>query len=124
MNQSFQTPHPEVGMVNLMYDSATEQLMVFVQNFKLHYMSTCRRHVRLFFFTDVSTWKKDLNISPNYYFIIIIIIIIIIINILLLLLLLLLLLSLGLLLLLLLIIIVVGYYNLYVGKIRVMFQIP
>ena len=80
--------------------------------------STCQA----FFFTDVSTWKKDLNISPNYYFIIIIIIIIII-NILLLLLLLLLL-SLGLSLLLLLIIIVVGYYNLYVGKIRVMFQIP
>ena len=43
---SFQSPHPEVGMVSLLYDSATEQLTVFVQNFKSYY------HVRIFF-TDM-----------------------------------------------------------------------
>ena len=42
MNQSFQSPHPEVGMVSLLYDSATAQQMVFVQKFKSYYMSTCR----------------------------------------------------------------------------------
>ena len=53
MNQSFQSPHPEVGMVSLLYDSAMEQLSIFVQNFKSYYMSTCWD-----FFTDMSTWKK------------------------------------------------------------------
>ena len=33
MNQLFQSPHREVGMVSLLYDSATEQRTVFVQNF-------------------------------------------------------------------------------------------
>ena len=37
MNQSFQSPHPVVGMVSLLYDSATKQLMVFLQNFKSVY---------------------------------------------------------------------------------------
>ena len=46
---------PEVGMVSLLYDSATEQLMVFVQNFKLYYMWTCRWHVRIFY------WYVDIN---------------------------------------------------------------
>ena len=48
MNQSIQSPHPEVGMVSLLYDSATEHLTVFVQNFKSYYMLICRRHVRIF----------------------------------------------------------------------------
>ena len=65
MNQSFQSPHPEVGMVSLLYDSATEQLTVFVQNFKSYYMSTGRRHVRVFF-TGMSTLKKDLDDSPSF----------------------------------------------------------
>ena len=34
MNQSFQSHHPEVGMVSLLYDSVMEQRTVFVQNFK------------------------------------------------------------------------------------------
>ena len=42
MNQSFQSPHLKEGIVSLLYDSATEQWMIFVQNFKLYYMSTCR----------------------------------------------------------------------------------
>ena len=48
MNQSFQSPHPEVGTVSLLYDSAKEQLKLFVQNFKSYYMLTCRRHVKIF----------------------------------------------------------------------------
>ena len=60
MNQSFKSLHPEVDMVSLLYDSAEEQLTVFVQNLKLYYMSTCKD-----FFTDMSTWKKDLDDSPN-----------------------------------------------------------
>ena len=31
---------PKVGMVSLLYDSATEQQAVFAQNFTLYYMST------------------------------------------------------------------------------------
>ena len=57
MNQSFQSPYLEVS---LPYDSATEQQTVFVQNFKSYYMSTCQD-----FFTDMSTWKKDLDDSPT-----------------------------------------------------------
>ena len=63
MNQSFQSPHPEVGMVSLLYNSATEQQMVFVQNVKLYYVDmslTCQD-----FFTNVLTWKKDLDDSPS-----------------------------------------------------------
>ena len=67
MNQSFQSPHPEVGMVSLLYDSATNQVTVFVQNFKSYYMpvnmsSTCQE-----FFTDMLTWKKDLHDSPTIH---------------------------------------------------------
>ena len=50
MNQSFKSLHPEVDMVSLLYDSAEEQLTVFVQNLKSYYMSTCKD-----FFTDMST---------------------------------------------------------------------
>ena len=60
MNQSFQSPHPEVGKVSLLYDSATAQRTGFVQNFKLYYVSTCQD-----FFTDMSTLKKDLDDSPS-----------------------------------------------------------
>ena len=42
MNQSFQSPYPEVGMVSLLYNSATEQWTVFVQKFKSYNMSTCQ----------------------------------------------------------------------------------
>ena len=58
MNQSFQSPPPEVSIVSLLHNSATEQLTVFVQNFKSFYMSACRWHVRIFL-TNMSTWKKD-----------------------------------------------------------------
>ena len=56
MNQSFQSPHPEVGMVSLLYDSATEQLTVFVQNFKSYYI--------LLRYVDM---KKDLDDSRNWH---------------------------------------------------------
>ena len=48
MNKSFQSPHPEVCRVSLLCDSASEQLTVFVQNFKSYSMSTCPWHVRIF----------------------------------------------------------------------------
>ena len=59
MNQSFQSPYLEVGMVSLLYDSATEQRAVFVHNFKLHYMSTCRQHVRIFLPIYVNMKKRS-----------------------------------------------------------------
>ena len=59
MNQSFQSPHPDVGTVSLLYNSATEQLTVFVQNFKLFDMSTCQD-----FFTNMSTQGQKLDEKP------------------------------------------------------------
>ena len=56
INQSFQSPHPEVGMVSLLYDNTTVQWTLSVQNFKSNYMSTWRQHVRIFL--PMSTWKK------------------------------------------------------------------
>ena len=63
-SQSFQSPHPKVGIASFLYDSATEQLKVFVQNFKSYYVdmsSTCQD-----FFTDMSIYKKKiLDDSPR-----------------------------------------------------------
>ena len=63
-DQSFQSPHLEVGMVSLLYDSATEQRTIFVQNFKSYYMSTCRPHVRIFL-PICQHEKKNLDNSPR-----------------------------------------------------------
>ena len=40
MNQSFQSPHPGESMISLLYNSATVQQRVFVQNSKSYYLST------------------------------------------------------------------------------------
>ena len=45
---SISSPESRHG-ITLLYNSATEQLMVFVQNFKSKYMSTWRPHVRIFY---------------------------------------------------------------------------
>ena len=64
MNQSFQSPHLEVGMVSLLYESATEQLTVFIHNFQVilyfDMSTTCQD-----FITDMSTWKRSWR-QPYY----------------------------------------------------------
>ena len=52
---------PEVGMVSLLYDCATEQLTIFVQNFKSYCLLTCRWHVRIF----LPICRHEKKISPR-----------------------------------------------------------
>ena len=59
MNQSFQSSHPEVGMVSLLYNSAMEQQTVFVQSFKLYGVDMSG-----FFYWHVDM-KKDFDDSPS-----------------------------------------------------------
>ena len=64
MNQLFQSLHREVGMVSLLYDSATEQRTVFVQNFEVvlyvDISSSCQD-----FFNRYVDMKKNLDDSPS-----------------------------------------------------------
>ena len=46
---SITSPGSRHDLVSLLYDSATEQRTVFVQNFKSYLKSTCHRHVRICF---------------------------------------------------------------------------
>ena len=65
-------------MVSLLYDSATDQRTVSVQNFKSYSMSTYREHVRIFLpicqhekkilTTALLPRKLNGRISPSYHF--------------------------------------------------------
>ena len=60
INQSFQSPYPEVGMVSLLYDSVTEQLTVFVQNlYKSRIMCPHVIDMSWFFYRYVDMKKRS-----------------------------------------------------------------
>ena len=64
----FQSPHPEVGMVSLLYDNAPERNGRYLYKISSRIIHVCRRVVDMLrFFYQYGDMKKDLDDSPSMF---------------------------------------------------------